>query len=516
MRSGTEGEPMTSEKRGGEGNGERPPGDPPVSRPWAWEPSPAAATGQLPAEEPGGDLPPITEPGGPPIPPPDEGAAPTEPGGDLPPSTDPAGSPIPPPLSPTEGAPPAEPPGEQTPPLEATSANPPPPISPAYGWAPPPGERYPMHFDVQYPEGLSRWKTLLRVFFFVPVYLFMALLQYFLFLGLMLGWTTVFWRRKYPRWLFEGISGGFGFSARSAAYLLLLTDKFPSFSREQSPVTLEFDEPPEGRLSRWRVLFWKLILLIPHFIVLQFITIALFAVTVIAWFGILFTGNYPRGLFQFSVGVQRWYWRIQGYFASFNDRFPPYALSAEAGPASTGATVANGVIGGLVTAGFAAIIVAAAVIEADYETVDVQYALLQAGEVTPVTRFEEDFTGDFTVLRLMKVVDPGDELVEVLRPAPSERIVVFQWTVSNRTANKQLVTGDAARLMFEFEEDDEEKIRSITAALIGVNNVVAPANVQASDSATVQAVFVVPAGAEPLELRFRHGFAAGGVKYVFD
>ena len=373
-----------------------------------------------------------------------------------------------------------------------------------------------MHFDVEYPERLSRWKTLLRLFLFVPVNLFLTLVHYFIFLGLMIGWTTVFWRRKYPRWLFEGMSGGFGFSARSAAYLLLVTDRFPSFSRERSPVTLEFDVPPEGRLSRWRVLFWKFILLIPHFIVLQFVAIALFAVTVIAWFGILFTGNYPRGLFQFSVGVQRWYWRIQGYFASFNDRFPPYALSPEAGPASRGATVANGAIGGLVTAGFAAIVVAAAVLEADYQTVDVEYALLQSGEETPSTRFEEDFTGDFTVLRLLRVVDPGDDLVEVLRAAPSERILVFQWSVSNRTENRQLVAADAARLMFVYEKDEEEQTKSIGAVLIGVNNLVAPAHVPAAASATVQAVFVVPAGAEPLELRFRHGFAAGGVKYVFE
>ena len=76
------------------------------------------------------------------------------------------------------------------------------------------------------------------------------------------------------------------------------------------------------------MLFWKFVLLIPHFIVLWFLMLAVFAVTVIAWFGILFTGNYPRGLFQFVVGIQRWYWRTAGYLMSFNDRFPPYALSA--------------------------------------------------------------------------------------------------------------------------------------------------------------------------------------------
>ena len=488
---------MSPEENEPKAGNEPPAGDQPPSRPWAWEPAADLEAGSNAnpgveppaAPEPGGDLPPITEPGGPPVPPP--------------------------PLSPSEGAPPPEPAGEQLPP-QAVAAAPPPPISPASGWTPPPSERYPMRFDVEYPASMSRWKTLLRAFFFVPVYVFLSLVQYFVFLGLMLGWTTVFWRRKYPRWLFEGVSGGFGFSARSAAYLLLVTDKFPSFSPGQNPVTLGFDDPPEGHLSRWRVLFWKSVLLIPHFFVLQFVAIALFAVTVIAWFGILFTGNYPRGLFQFSVGVQRWYWRIQGYFASFNDRFPPYALSAEAGPASNGSAVANGIIGGLAAAGFAAIIVAAALVDAEFQTVDVEYAALQEGEDQPTTRFLAEFTDDEIMLRLVRVTDPGDELVEVLRPAASERIVVFQWTVVNTSGTGQLVAHDAARLMFEYEENGEEQTVSRNAALIGVNNVVAPANVRAAGSATVQAVFVVPAGAEPLELRFRNGFASGGVKYVFE
>ncbi len=420
------------------------------------------------------------------------------------------------------GAAPAAEPVIGSGPLQEPASAPPPlprPMAPP-SWSPPPQvarEPYPMRYDVAYPEGLSRLSTFFRLVLLLPVYLFVGLLQYFVYIALFLGFTTVFWRKKYPQWLFRGLSGAFGFQARASAYGLLLTDKFPSFAPEDSRVTLEYDDPPSGSLSRWRVLFWKALLLIPQLIVLNLIHIAVFAVTVIAWFGILLTGNYPRGLFQFSVGVQRWWWRIAGYFAGFNDRYPPYALSAEAPPASGGATVANGLVGGALAAGFVAIVAAGIVASNKHFTAEVDYALLQSGDQQPAYRFQEDFGEDEVTLRLTRAFDPGDELVQVLRPASNERVVVFQWTVVNGTGGDAYIGGGAARLKFEHDDgEDNDATKSVGAAFITVNNVVAPANVRAFGTATVQAVFVIPEDAEPLELRYRGGFSDGGVKYVFE
>jgi len=92
----------------------------------------------------------------------------------------------------------------------------------------------------------------------------------------MLGWMTVFWRKKYPMWLFHGLSGSFDYTARAWSYGALLTDQFPSFSREQSMVSLDFDDPPSGYLSRLRVLFWKGILLFPPHGVLPVLAMAVF------------------------------------------------------------------------------------------------------------------------------------------------------------------------------------------------------------------------------------------------
>lgn len=137
----------------------------------------------------------------------------------------------------------------------------------------------------------------------------------------------ILFRQKYPRWWFDWNLELMRFSSRLVIYLSLMDDRYPSTDEHQS-VTLEFPYPDVKQgLNRWLPLV-KWLLAIPHYIVLFFLGIAAVLVIVFAWFAILFTGRYPRGLFDFVLGVMRWGNRVAAYaFVLVTDRYPPFRLS---------------------------------------------------------------------------------------------------------------------------------------------------------------------------------------------
>jgi hypothetical protein len=136
----------------------------------------------------------------------------------------------------------------------------------------------------------------------------------------------IVFRVRYPRWWFDFARELTRFAARVGSYLVLLTDQYPSTTDEQS-VHLEIEYPDvEQDLDQWMPLV-KWILAIPHYIALVFLVAGAIVAAVVAWFAILFTGRYPRGLFDYVVGVGRWGLRVQGYaFLLVTDEYPPFRL----------------------------------------------------------------------------------------------------------------------------------------------------------------------------------------------
>jgi hypothetical protein len=211
---------------------------------------------------------------------------------------------------------------------------------------------YAARLDIDYPETLDRLTTFFRLIWVIPIAIVLSLIT--------AGWSSTYevvtdtgetvevvtrtgggiasglflatmlmivFRMKYPRWWFDFSRELARFGARVGAYMALLTDRYPSTDEEQT-VHLEIDYPNvEGELNRFLPLV-KWLLAIPHYIVLVFLWVGAVLAVIVAWFAILFTGRYPRGLFDFVVGVERWSLRVSAYaFLLVTDDYPPFSLT---------------------------------------------------------------------------------------------------------------------------------------------------------------------------------------------
>ncbi len=205
---------------------------------------------------------------------------------------------------------------------------------------------YAARLEVDYPEELDRLTTFFRLIWVIPIAVIGALVsttgsvtivneagevvRQVGGIGGSLAVATalmIVFRRRYPRWWFNFARELARFESRIGAYLALLTDQYPSTVEEQA-IHLEIDYPEVKRdLNRWLPLV-KWFLAIPHYFVLGFLFLGTFFVVILAWFAILFTGRYPRGLFDFVVGVGRWGLRVEAYaFLLVTDQYPPFRLS---------------------------------------------------------------------------------------------------------------------------------------------------------------------------------------------
>jgi hypothetical protein len=133
-------------------------------------------------------------------------------------------------------------------------------------------------------------------------------------------------RKRYPRWWFDFHLELVRFGTRIGAYVLLLTDRYPSTVDAQA-VHLDIDYPNVDRDLNRALPLIKWLLALPHYVCLIVLAVAALVCTVIAWFSFLFTGRYPEALFDFVVGYMRWGLRVNAYaFILATDEYPPFSL----------------------------------------------------------------------------------------------------------------------------------------------------------------------------------------------
>lgn len=206
---------------------------------------------------------------------------------------------------------------------------------------------YPVQLSVDYPDrDLNRVTTLFRLFMVIPIVIVLGAVsgaawsyQYDRARDVMAATSAgagglllfgpllmILFRQKYPRWWFDWNLNLLRFSNRVGAYLALMADRYPSTDEEQN-VHLDISYPDARQdLNRWLPLV-KWLLAIPHYVVLALLWIGAVVAVVIAWFAILFTGRYPRGLFDYVEGVIRWGNRVTAYAVILTtDRYPPFQL----------------------------------------------------------------------------------------------------------------------------------------------------------------------------------------------
>jgi hypothetical protein len=210
---------------------------------------------------------------------------------------------------------------------------------------PSPTQGHPVSFDVDYPDrDLNRLTTAFRIFTVIPILIVLGSIT-----GYSGQWDTgadgtttaaaagtgllfipplllIAFREKYPRWWYDWNLQLMRFSNRIGVYAALMDDRYPSTDEEQS-VHLDFPYPDAKRdLNRWLPLV-KWFLAIPHYIVLLFLYVVVVLMVIGAWLAIVFTGRYPRGIFDFLVGVGRWQNRVVAYaLVLVTDEYPPFRL----------------------------------------------------------------------------------------------------------------------------------------------------------------------------------------------
>lgn len=353
--------------------------------------------------------------------------------------------------------------------------------------------RYPIRYDVEYPERLSRLLIFVKWWLLViPHLLITYALSTVSGVIAFIAWFAILFTRRYPKGLFDVVVGFNRWGANVTSYMALLRDEYPPFATDPGryPVRYEIDYPE--KLNRWLILI-KWLLVIPHYIVLYILFFIAVLVWFIGWFAILFTGRFPRGMFDFLVGVMRWNYRVTGYTSLLRDEFPPYSMAAEAGPGSRTSVILSAIAGfvlvPVVVGGFIAL---STIDVSETHEVPVRYSDALAQRST----FPVDIEGtEVILLRAEDSVNLGQTRI----PRTGHRYVRFQLEITDidspftSVARRTFVLQDS-----RGREHDPVVVQGVPGEYI----------LSGGETVTVGVVFEIPQGDQPSSLTYSPGFAA--------
>ncbi|MEO8458426.1 MAG: DUF4389 domain-containing protein [Chloroflexota bacterium] len=368
--------------------------------------------------------------------------------------------------------------------------------------------RYPVTLDFVGADRLSRLSTFFRVILMLPLALFVFMLggtitsfTYVFGIGgglitaiVVVHWITVLLRGRPVSWAWGTIVGMQRFILRSYSYIFLLTDRYPPFDGDWF-LTYEVEKP--ARIRRRYLFIWKTLTSLPHFIVLSILWFFVAACEVFAWFAILFTGRFPRGLRNFVVGWLRWYARVTAYAMSLRDEFPPYSLSADAGPGSRWSQAGSGVAGIAIVAVIVVGVVAIITSITSSVSTDVNYATLSDGQPSATIDVSN------VDVRLLQANDNYDFPGGLYSPDRGYRFVEFTVEMTDRKlANLIIDTSD-------FHLNGE------AAFFASVQGSPPPRYFPPGYTGQTLVVFQLPTGVRPTDLTFQPDPGLKKAKFVF-
>ncbi|WP_456696638.1 DUF4389 domain-containing protein [Aeromicrobium sp. P5_D10] len=192
---------------------------------------------------------------------------------------------------------------------------------------------YPATMTVNLPEKIARWRVIGNMILAIPHFIIVYALIIVAEILAIVAWILGVFTGKIPAGILTFFAMVVRYQTRVGVYSSFLTEDYPPFGfsatfadpGDYSAVRVDFAAETEGR-SRVSI-FFRIILAIPHMIVLYVVSIIAFFVYIIGWFAVLFTGSWPTGLRNFIVGLMRWSTRLSAYLFLLTDDYPPFGFS---------------------------------------------------------------------------------------------------------------------------------------------------------------------------------------------